>query len=115
MHLEKASVESKRLYCTLKEKALALGDIIAEPKKLYMVFKTNGKKVFATIMQRNRVKVIINLTAGSLYDPEGFARDVANVGHWSTGDYEFELTDVEMIDYLISLIKQSYDAQVNGV
>ena len=42
-----------------------------------------------------------------LQDKKNVARDVSNVGHWGNGAYEIRLTDLEDIDYILSLLKQS--------
>jgi predicted transport protein len=34
-------------------------------------------------------------------------RDVSNVGHWGNGSYEIKVIDLDDIDYIISLLKQS--------
>ena len=41
-------------------------------------------------------------------DYRSYTRSVKNIGHWGNGDYEVSLNDNESIDYLLSLIKQSY-------
>ncbi|MCB0660222.1 MAG: hypothetical protein KDC04_04760 [Saprospiraceae bacterium] len=42
-----------------------------------------------------------------MQDQKQIARDVSIVGHWGNGSYEIKLTDLEEIDYIISLLKQS--------
>jgi predicted transport protein len=37
------------------------------------------------------------------------ARDVSNIGHWGTGNYEIILKDSDNIGYVLSLIRQAYD------
>jgi predicted transport protein len=50
----------------------------------------------------------INMFKGELDDPKELARDVSNIGHWGNGDYELQIRDDENIEYIMSLIKQSY-------
>lgn len=38
---------------------------------------------------------------------KNIARDVSNVGHWGNGAYEIRLADLEDVDYVLSLLKQS--------
>ena len=46
---------------------------------------------------------------GSLNDPKEFTRDVSNIGHWGNGDYDLTISNEQEIDYVLSLIKQSYE------
>ena len=48
---------------------------------------------------------------GTLNDPKEFARDVSNIGHWGNGDYDWTISDEKEIEYVLSLIKQSYDSK----
>lgn len=105
--LVKGSEITKELYSELKERVLALGDIRIEPRKLYVAFK--GKKnICDVVLSKSQVKVFINLKAGTLKDDLKRARVVKDIGHWGNGDYEVALKDDEDIEYIISLIRQSY-------
>lgn len=46
---------------------------------------------------------------GSLNVPKEFTRDVSNIGHWGNGDYDLTISNEQEIDYVLSLIKQSYE------
>jgi predicted transport protein len=47
------------------------------------------------------------MKSGDLEDQKKIARDVSNIGHWGNGSYEIKLTDLDDIDYVLSLLKQS--------
>ena len=78
------------------------------PVKQYIGFKLQKRVVTDLEIQRKQLKVRINLKKGQLDDPKGLFRDVSEVGHWGIGDYEATITENEDLDYLMSLIKQSY-------
>jgi predicted transport protein len=59
------------------------------------------------------LKVWINLQKGKLDDPKNITRDVSAIGHWGNGDYEIQISDDDNIEYIISLIKQSYNKNNN--
>ena len=59
-------------------------------------------------IQRKQLKVRVNLKSGQLNDPKNMFRDVSEVGHWGVGDYEASIKSNDDLDYLMSLIKQSY-------
>ena len=48
------------------------------------------------------------MQAGTLDDPKKWARDVSNIGHWGNGDYELNVKPETDLDYLMTLVKQSY-------
>ena len=51
----------------------------------------------------------MNLKSGELDDSKGISRDVSNVGHWGNGAYEVKLKNYDEIDYIMSLLKQSFN------
>ena len=110
MHLEHGAPHIKELYGKLRAALLKFGGVCVEPKKLYIAFKS--PKNFADVeIQKNGLKVYLNLEKGDLKDPDGVAEDVSNLGHWGNGDYRIYLADDEKFDYVLGLLKQSFDAQ----
>ena len=112
--LTKGDKDTVILYQKLKNEILKLGDIRVEAKKLYIAFK--AKRNFTDIeIQKHNLKIFINLVKGELIDPESMATDVSEIGHWGNGDYRVYLSDEKQINYVMRLIKQSYDANKNNV
>ena len=109
--LSKADSDIRELYDKLRGELIALDGVVVEPKKLYIAFK--APKNFADIeVQKHALKLFINMRKGELNDPEEMADDVSSIGHWGNGDYRIYLKDDSDFDYILSLIKQSYE--VNG-
>ena len=107
-HLSGSPNETIELYQKLKERVLALGDNIeVRPRKLYVGFVA-GSNFVDVHPQKNQLKLWINLSKGELDDPKKIARDVSEVGHWGNGDYQVIVESSESLDYLMTLIKQSY-------
>lgn len=107
-HLNGVPDEIKELYQKFKEAILNVGDnITVKPTKWYIGFvaKTNISDIR---IQKKALKIWLNLRIGELDDPKNLARDVSNIGHWGNGDYEIQVRDEENLEYIISLIKQSY-------
>ena len=50
----------------------------------------------------------LDIPPEELDDPRGFGRDVTEVGHHGTGDVEVKLNDMADIEYVMTLIKQSF-------
>jgi predicted transport protein len=106
-HLETASPEILELYETLKTSITNLDGIEIKPTKKYLAF-VSGSNIVDINVQKKALKMWINMFKGELDDPKELARDVANIGHWGNGDYEVQIRDDENLDYLMSLIRQSY-------
>ncbi len=113
-HISHGSATTRRLYASIKNRILAFGDIYIEPKKKYIAFKSTTN-VCDVEIQRGKLKIYINLKKGLLEDPEKIARDISNVGHGGSGDYEVDLNDEDMLDYVLDLIKQSYDDKTSNL
>jgi len=107
-HLQGKSEEILETYEELKERILSLGNNIEiRPRKKYIGFIANTNFVDIRL-QKSQIKIWINLNKGELDDPKKMARDVHNIGHWGNGDYEIVLKPNSDLDYLMTLIKQSY-------
>lgn len=101
------SEETKELYHKFKDAILNLADDVqVNVKKLYIAFK-KGSNIVCMNIQKKQIRMWIGVKAGTLDDAKGLARDVSNVGHWGTGDYEVAVTSDKDLEYIMSLIKQA--------
>lgn len=109
--LSKGDTDAVALYNQLKTEILKLGDISVQPKKLYVAFKT--KRNFTDVqIQKQNLKIFLNMSKGTLKDPEGLAMDVSSTGHWGNGDYCIRISDKSQLEYTMMLIKQSYESNL---
>lgn len=107
-HLSNTSEEIKELYRKFKTAILNIADdITVKPTKHYIAFES-GRNIASVFLQKKSLKFWINLKKGELDDPKILARDVSNIGHHGIGDYELQVTNDDNLEYIISLIKQSY-------
>ncbi|MGB3460014.1 MAG: DUF5655 domain-containing protein [Halobacteriota archaeon] len=107
-HLTSALEEIKELYKKFKAAILNIADnITLKPTKWYIGFIAK-RNVTDMHIQKRALKIWINLNKNELDDPKGLARDVSNIGHWGNGDYELHVSNDDNLEYIISLIKQSY-------
>lgn len=107
-HLEKADFETRELCEEVQERLIGLDDnVTIQPKKQTLGFKVDNNIFCDIILQRKELKIYVNLKSGELQDQKQIARDVSNVGHWGNGAYEIKLGDLDDIDYVVSLLKQS--------
>jgi len=107
-HLTNASESTKELYEQLKERILRLGDVKIKATKHYIAFVSARNFTDVNIQQKG-LKVFLNMRKGELNDPMGKARDVSKIGHWGNGDYEIRVDTDTDLDYVMYLIKQSYE------
>jgi predicted transport protein len=107
-HLSKVDFETRELYEQLKERLLNMDDnVTVQPKKQTIGFKVDNNVFCDIVLQGKGLKIYLNLKSGELQDQKNIARDVSNVGHWGNGAYEIKMPDIEDMDYILSLIKQS--------
>ena len=107
-HLQKVDFETRELYEQVKERLISLDDnVTTQPKKQTIGFKVDNNIFCDIVLQWKGLKIYINLKSGDLQDQKQIARDVSNVGHWGNGSYEIKLSDLDDIDYVLSLLKQS--------
>jgi len=106
--ISKGDTDAVALYNQLKAEILQLDNVNVQPKKLYVAFKV--KRNFTDIqIQKQNLKIFLNMAKGTLKDPEGLATDVSTTGHWGNGDYCIRISDKSQIEYTMKLIKQSYE------
>lgn len=107
-HLQKVDSETIELYENVKDRLISLADnVTTQPKKQTIGFKVDNNIFCDIVLQGKGLKIYLNLKSGDLEDQKQIARDVSNVGHWGNGSYEIKITDLEDIDYVLSLLKQS--------
>jgi predicted transport protein len=97
------------MYSELKSAILNLAkDIEVRPKKQYIAFRR--KQAFVSfVFLRSKLKAYLNVEANEINDHLKKARDVKNVGHYSSGNTEITIKDRNEISYVLSLIKQAYE------
>ena len=107
-HLTISSEKMKGLYKKFKAAILNIAeDIALKSTKWYIGFIAK-RNVSDIHIQNKALKIWINLKKGELDDSKGLAGDVSNIGHWGNGEYELQVSDYDNLEYIISLIKQSY-------
>jgi len=94
------------LYEKYRDAILNLADgIDIKPQKHYVAFKKDGN-IACLEMQKKKMKIYIGAKVGKLDDPKGLAKDVSNIGHYGTGDYEVQVDSDKDLEYIMSLVKQ---------
>jgi len=108
VHLKVADPNIADLYTRYKELVLAISpELSVKPMKQYIAFRAKTNITDVVILKKS-LKVFINLPKGKLEDPKKLARDVSEVGHWGNGDYQIQISTDDELEYIISLVRQSY-------
>ena len=107
-HLNKIPERLREIYYELKDRVLKLDDIDVDVKKHYIAFK-GMRNIIDVECQQKKLIVFINMKHGTLKDTLNIAYDLFNVGHHGNGDYCVELSNIDQLDTLMPLIKQSLE------
>lgn len=108
-HLSKAPQDIVQLYNLLKIAVLNKFQLHIDSYKSYIAFKQNGKNVFDVKLFKSKILLWINMKKGTLHDPKEFTRDISKIGHLGNGDYDLTISNKEEIEYVLTLIEQSYN------
>lgn len=110
-YLEQASTELRDLYESVDAFCTALGDDVTR-KTLNNYFAFRRLKNFACVEvhpQSKNVLVYLKLDPQTVTLESGFARDVASIGHFGTGDVELRLHTSEDFQKAQTLIERAYE------
>lgn len=107
-HLQNRPKEVRNLFMELREKILDLGSEVREKPLKYYVAYTTTKNFTEVVLQAKGLKIYLDISEKEINDPKQLTRDCTRVGHWATGDIVLTIRDAKEIDYVISLIDQSY-------
>ena len=106
-HLEGKSPKIVELYETLKREILNLGDIRVKPNKQNIAF-IGKRNIVDIVIQSKKIKMYLNMKYPDIDDYKNIVRDITGIGSWGNGDCEVNFSSMDDIDYLITLVKQSY-------
>ena len=103
------------LYKNLEKRVLNLdASVRVEFKKPYIAFKAHTNFV-DVVPQKKRLRLSLNTEFDRIKDPKGICKDVSRLGRWGNGDVEVGLENLSDLDYIMELIKQAFEEQVETV
>ena len=104
---------TKILFETLDRRIMNLSPAIKrEYKKLYIAYKLDTNFV-DIVVQKQRLRISVNMKFSEVYDPNGICRDVTGLGRWGNGDVELFMEHTSDIDRVMEIIEQSYKLQAD--
>jgi predicted transport protein len=101
---------------SMRQLAVAVNDFIVgldpaievAPKKFYVAYKTSQNIVCMEVKQQ-RVILYLKLDPKAVRGPKGISRDVANVGHYGTGDLEVSVKNSVDFEAAKPFIQMAYE------
>ena len=108
-HIEGKPEKIRNLFLTAEEFIIGLDPAIEEvPKKFYIAYKIS-QNIVCLELQKHRMILYLKLDPKSIKEPPSISRDVSDIGHYGTGDFELSIkseSDFEIAKPYIELAYQ---------
>jgi uncharacterized protein with ParB-like and HNH nuclease domain/predicted transport protein len=102
------------VFDAFRKEVLALDSCVSEEfLKLYVAYKAETNFV-DVVPQAKRLRLSLNMPFSEIDDPKGMCKDVSGLGRWGNGEVEVGLTAMDQLPYVMGLVRQSFDRQMNG-
>ena len=102
---------TKILFDALDKRIMNLSPgVKREYKKLYVAYKLDTNFV-DIIIQKERLRIAVNMKFSDIIDPNGICRDITGIGRWGNGDVELFMEHKDELEEIMEIVKQSFDAQ----
>lgn len=106
--------EVRTLFDALRKEILAIDSVVTEEYlKLYIAFKAESNFV-DVVPQAKRLRLSLNMPFAEINDPKQICKDITNLGRWGNGDVEVGFSDIKDLPYIMSLVRQSFERQMNN-
>ncbi len=103
----------REVFEVFRKEVLALDPCVNEEfYKPYVAYKAETNFV-DVVPQARRMKLTFNMPFAEINDPKQLCRDVTSVGHYGNGDVEVSLKSLDELPYIMGLVRQSYERQMD--
>ena len=111
LHLKRGSENTRKLFQSLKEKIMDLGEIKENPKQLYVGYRISDSHInfVAVHFYKEKLELTILIPDKNLEDPKKWTRKVPKSFGWAKNLKFFTMTSEKDIRYAMNLIEQSYE------
>jgi predicted transport protein len=100
------------VFKAFSKEVLALDPCVTEEfLKLYVAYKAESNFV-DVVPQAKRLRLSLNMRFSEINDPKGICKDVSGIGRWGNGDVELGLASLDDLPYVMSLVRQSLERQM---
>lgn len=108
-HLDGKPEAIRELIHSAREFIRGLDPAIEEvPKKFYLAYKIS-QNIVCLEPQGKHIKLFLKLKAADVVSPPSTYRDMANIGHFGTGDAEFTVSTASQLDEVKPFIELAYN------
>jgi predicted transport protein len=105
---------ARDLFEAFRKEVLALDPCVTEEfLKLYVAYKAETNFV-DVVPQAKRLLLSLNMSVSHINDPKKLCRDVSMLSRWGNGDVEIGLSSLEELPFVMSLVRQAYEAQMGN-
>jgi uncharacterized protein with ParB-like and HNH nuclease domain/predicted transport protein len=105
---------TRDLFEAFRKEILALDSCVTEEiLKLYIAYKAETNFV-DIVPQSKRLRISLNMPFPEINDPKSICKDVSTVGRWGNGDVEIGLTSIDELPYVMGLVRQALDRQMEN-
>jgi len=99
----------KEAFYDIRDYTINLSDEVEEvPRKRYVAYKI-AKNFTSLECQKERIIINLKLTSSELKKWKDVGRDVTNIGHFGTGNFQFYITKEKDLEIAKELIKISFE------
>jgi uncharacterized protein with ParB-like and HNH nuclease domain/predicted transport protein len=103
------------LFEAFRKEILALDSCVTEEfLKLYIAYKAETNFV-DIVPQAKRLRISLNMPFPEINDPKGICKDVSAVGRWGNGDVEVGLAELSELPYVMGLVRQALERQMESL
>jgi predicted transport protein len=107
-HLDNCEEKIKDLLKDLRDYILSIDEAVEEaPKKFYVAYKVSQNFVCVEA-KKGKIILFLKINPKEIQIPKN-GRDVTNVGHYGTGDFEITITNSDDLEKSKEYIKNAYE------
>ena len=107
--------EMGELFDALRSRIMGIDPCVTEVvNKFYVAYKAETNFV-DVVPQKSRLRLSLNMKFDALIDPQDMAQNVTDLGQWGNGDVRLWFSNLAQLPYVMSLINQSFERQMNTV
>ncbi len=108
-HYKKTNGEMQELLKALQVYILDLDEAVEEvPKKFYIAYKFTQNFVCIEV-RKDKLVLFLKINPDEITPIPKISRDVRNIGHFGTGDFEYTLLSGDQLDEAQQLIRKSFE------
>lgn len=104
----------REMFKHFRNQVLSLDSSVVEViRRHYIAYKLDTNFVDVK-PQTSRLQLYLNMRFDEIQDPKGVCRDVSGIGTMGNGDVEVGLNTLEELPYVMELVQQAYEKQLEG-